>query len=110
MAGRKTTDLTFAFEASIIEWRGPSPFFFAPVPAGISAKIQAVAKFVTYGWGVIPVEAEIGGVRFTTSLFPRDDLYLLPLKVVVRRKANVTVGDRVKVAMAVIPASRHPAR
>ena len=94
----KSAQTRFAFTATIIEWRGPSPFYFAPIPQDISAEIRAIAKFVTYGWGVIPVEAVIGRVRFTTSLFPKDDAYLLPLKVIVRRQANVTAGDRVAVA------------
>ena len=103
MRPAKATNTRFRFEAEIIEWRGPSPFFFVPVPPEASAEIRAIAKFVTYGWGVIPVEAVIGGVRFTTSLFPREDVYLLPLKVVVRRQANITVGDRVAVDMTVGP-------
>lgn len=108
MPKAKSPNLRFTFPATVIEWRGPSPFFFAPIPPAISAEIRAVAKFVSYGWGVIPVEAVIGGVRFTTSLFPRDDIYLLPLKVVVRRQANVTAGDCVAVAMTIVPAAPRP--
>lgn len=91
----------FEFEAELIHWRGPAPFVFAPVPMEQGAEIRRMAKLLTYGWGVIPVEAEIGGVRFTTSLFPKDGTYLLPLKDKVRRQANITVGDRVSVAMTV---------
>ncbi len=50
---------------------------------------------------MIPVEARIGDVAFRTSLFPRRDGYLLPLKDVVRRQTNVTAGDRVVVEMTV---------
>ena len=55
----------------------------------------AFAALATYGWGVIPVTARIGDVDFTTSLFPKDGGYLLPLKVAVRRPAGITVGDLV---------------
>ncbi len=96
----------FSFEASVIYWRGPSPFFFAPIPAPHAAEIRRVSKFVTYGWGVIPVEAQIGDVVFTTSLFPKDETYLLPIKAAVRRKANVTAGDVIAVTMALRPAQR----
>lgn len=93
----------FAFEAQVIHWRGPSPFFFAPVPEPHASELRALMKAVTYGWGMIPVEAEISGVTFTTSLFPKDATYLLPLKDAVRRKTAVTAGDMIAVDLAVLP-------
>jgi hypothetical protein len=93
--------LTLTFETKLIHWKGPSPFFFAPVPDPQGAEIRRISKFVTYGWGVIPVEAEIGGVRFRTSLFPKDETYLLPVKVDVRRRAGITEGDTVSVSLRV---------
>ena len=96
----------FTFEAEVIYWRGPSPFFYAPIPARLAKEIRGLSKLVTYGWGMIPVEAEIGGVVFTTSLFPKDETYLLPLKVDVRRKTGITAGDSVAVDMTVQPAQR----
>jgi len=91
----------FRFEAEVIEWRGPSPYFFAPIPLELVEELRQVARVVTYGWGMIPVKGRIGGVAFTTSLFPKDDTYLLPIKVAVRRGAGVTAGDRIAVEMTV---------
>lgn len=96
----------FSFEATVIHWRGPSPFFYAPLPPAQAEAVRRVARFVTYGWGVIPVEATIAGVTFTTSLFPKDGTYLLPLKDAVRRKTGVTAGDLVAVEMTLRPAER----
>lgn len=96
----------FEFSAKVIHWRGPSPFFFAPIPPRCAAEIRPVSKLVTYGWGMIPVEASIGGVVFQTSLFPKDETYLLPLKADVRRKAHITAGDLIQVDMTVHPAQR----
>lgn len=93
----------FRFEARIIEWRGPSPFFYAPIPAQHVDELRQVAKTVTYGWGVVPVEAQVGDVAFKTSLFPKGETYLLPLKVSVRRRANITAGDLIAVEMTVRP-------
>jgi len=98
--------LQFRFEAEVIHWRGPSPFFFVPIPASHCEEVRRLSKLVTYGWGMIPVEAMIGEVLFKTSLFPKDDIYLLPLKTVVRRKCNLTAGDLVFVDMTIQPASR----
>jgi hypothetical protein len=56
--------------------------------------------------GMIPVQARIGEVDFTTPLFPKEETYLLPVKVAVRPKANVTAGDLVFVEMSVRSAER----
>ena len=84
----------------MIEWRGP-PSYFVPVPDQESADIGEVARMATYGWGVIPVEARIGEVAFTTSLFPKDGAYLLPLKNAVRKPEGLAAGDEVSVEMTV---------
>ncbi len=94
----------FTFEAQVIYWRGPSPFFFAPIPSGQAADIRGLARLVTYGWGMIPVDAVVGGVAFYTALFPKDETYLLPLKVAVRRKTSITVGDVIAVEITLRPA------
>jgi len=104
-AGRASL-VRFEFAAKVIHWRGPSPYFYAPIPPQYGAEIRQVSKLVTYGWGMIPVAAAIGGVVFHTSLFPKDETYLLPLKADVRRKANITAGDSILVDMTVQPAER----
>jgi hypothetical protein len=94
------SDLTFAFDGRVIEWRGPSPYYFVPVPDEESADIRQVAAMATYGWGVIPVQARVGEVDFETSLFPKDGGYLLPLKDAVRRPKGIAAGDHVTVEMS----------
>ena len=91
----------FSFETKVVYWRGPSPYFFAPVPAEHVDELRSVAKAVTYGWGMVPVVASIVGVVFRTSLWPKADTYFLPLKDVVRRKTNITAGDLITVDMTV---------
>lgn len=56
---------------------------------------------VTYGWGMIPVAARIGSTSWTTSLFPKDGRYIVPLKVVVRRAEGIDDGDVVSVELEV---------
>ncbi|MEW1692976.1 DUF1905 domain-containing protein [Streptomyces sp. NPDC091265] len=90
------------FTGRVVEWRGPSPFYFATVPEEQAADIREVAAAATYGWGVIPVEARIGDTVFKTSLFPRDGGYLLPLKNAVRKPQGLSAGDDVTVKMTVL--------
>jgi Domain of unknown function (DUF1905) len=89
------------FSGEVIYWRGPSPFHFVPVPEAESAQIKAVSAAVTYGWGVIPVRASIGASEFTTSLFPKDGRYLLPLRAIVRQAQDLEVGDAVEVRLSI---------
>lgn len=93
--------MQFVFTGRVIEWRGPSPYYFVPVPDEESADIREIGALATYGWGVIPVEARIGEVAFTTSLLPKDGGYLLPLKNAVRKPQGLAADDEVTVEMAV---------
>ncbi len=93
--------LAIAFDTEVIHWRGPAPFFFAPVPREHAAAIKAAARIASYGWGVVPVTAEIGGASFTTSLFPRDGSYLVPLKDAVRAQTGVSLGDQLVIAIEI---------
>ena len=92
--------MEFNFAGRVIEWRGPSPYYYLPVPEEESADIREVAAMATYGWGVIPVVARIGDLEFETSLFPKDGGYLLPLKDAVRKPQQITDGDEITVAMS----------
>jgi hypothetical protein len=85
--------LDLEFCAELHFWRGPSPYHFLAVPPEGSADIAAVAASVTYGWGVIPVTVRTGRSTWTTSLFPKDGRYLVPLKAAVRAVERIGLGD-----------------
>nr|WP_314258256.1 DUF1905 domain-containing protein [uncultured Devosia sp.] len=87
------------FDTQIIHWRGPAPFFYAPVPPEQVEVISNAARSVSYGWGMIPVDVTIGDLTFYTALFPKDGGYLLPLKAAIRTKLGITVGDMISVAL-----------
>lgn len=93
--------MEFEFIGEVWEWRGPSPFFFVTVPEEESAELEAASSLVTYGWGMIPVEATIGVTRWTTSLFPKDGLYVVPLKSAIRKAEGFGLGDSVNVRLGV---------
>ncbi len=93
--------MEFTFPGEIIWWRGPAPYHFVAMPEADARELGAVASEVTYGWGCIPVRATIGATEFTTSLFPKDGGYLLPIKDAVRRAEGLTLGDGVVVHLTV---------
>ena len=89
------------FSGEIWFWKGPSPFHFVTVPQDESAELHAVSALVTYGWGVIPVTAKIGKTSWETSLFPKDDGYLVPIRASIRKVERLELGDTVKVVLVV---------
>lgn len=93
--------MEFEFSSHLIEWRGPAPFVFAPVPEELCREIKALASRVSYGWGVIPVTLTLGDTTVTTSLFPRQGIYLVPIKVSVQQAERVAVGDLVRVHLLI---------
>lgn len=95
-----------SFEAEAFHWRGPSPYFFVALPPVAADEVRRLSRIVTYGWGMIPVTAEVLGVAFTTALFRKDATYYLPLKDAVRREAGITAGDRIAIRMTVQPPKR----
>jgi hypothetical protein len=82
-------------------WKGPAPWHFVSVPDAQCGEIEAMAAFVTYGWGMIPVTARIGGTEWTTSLWPKDGGYIVPVKTWVREAEDIDVGDTVTVQLTV---------
>ncbi|MCB9110355.1 MAG: DUF1905 domain-containing protein [Anaerolineales bacterium] len=89
------------FKGKIFYWRGPAPFLFVAVPEKQSQDIKSVSGLVTYGWGVIPVQAQIGETEWKTSLFPKDGRYLVPIKMSVQKAENVTVDDNVSIRLEI---------
>ena len=89
------------FNGKILFWKGPAPWFFVTVPAEQSRGLKAISGLVTYGWGVIPVHARIGQTEWQTSLFPKDGLYLVPIKASVRKAENLEEGDDVTIRLEV---------
>ena len=89
------------FSGELWFWRGPAPWHFVTVPDEESAALDAASSSVTYGWGMIPVRAEVGSTRWKTSLWPKDERYILPIKTAVRRAEDLELGDDVSVRLTV---------
>jgi GNAT superfamily N-acetyltransferase len=87
------------FVGEVIEWRGPAPYYFVPVPEQEGVALRAAAPAASYGWGMLPIRARIGSTEWKTSLWPKDGGYLLPLKDSVRKPQGLDAGDTVDVRL-----------
>ncbi|EHB47853.1 protein of unknown function DUF1905 [Mycolicibacterium rhodesiae JS60] len=93
--------MDWEFEAEVFQWRGPAPYFFVATPSHVDDFLHAHIGELTYGWGGIPAEVRIGATEATTSLMPKDGVYLVPLKVALRRSEGIDDGDTVRVRLHV---------
>jgi len=89
------------FEAEVFQWRGPSPYYFVAVPEPMCDDLRVAARDVSYGWGVVPVTVQIGATSWTTSLFPRDGGYLVPLKDRIREAEDIAQDDVVELVLTI---------
>ena len=89
------------FTGEVWFWKGPAPWFFVTVPEGERAAIESASPEVSYGWGMIPVLARVGDTQWTTSLWPKDGAYVVPVKASDRRAEGLEEGDAVTVRLSV---------
>lgn len=89
------------FSGDVFEWRGPAPFLFVRVPDEESLAIKDVAAMVTYGWGVIPATVTIGATSVTTSLFPKQGAFLVPIKKVLQERESIVIGSPVWISLEI---------
>jgi hypothetical protein len=89
------------FSGEIWFWKGPAPWYFVTVPDKECADLAEMSPLVSYGWGMIPVTAQIGATSWKTSLFPKDGRYVVPVKAAVRRAEELETGQVATVRLAV---------
>ena len=82
-------------------WRGPAPWHFVTIPDEECAVLDATSSRVSYGWGMIPITAHIGDTTWSTSLWPKDGKYIVPLKTSVRKAEGLELGDEVTIRLVV---------
>lgn len=89
------------FEGEVWLWKGPAPWYFVTVPDEQSRALADASSLVSYGWGMIPVTVQIGRTRWSTSLWPKDGRYIVPVKASVRKAERVDEGSVVTVHLDV---------
>jgi len=93
--------MNIEFSGEIWFWHGPAPWYFVTIPAKQCRDLSAISGSVTYGWGMIPVHVRIGKTEWTTSLFPKDGRYVVPVKASIRKAEKLEEGDTVTMRLEV---------
>ena len=92
--------MEISFTSHMIEWRGPAPYYFISVPLEQSLQIKTFASAITYGWGVVYTHATIGETTWKTTLMPKEGLYLLPIRKVLRLDLKLEENQEIEVQLA----------
>ena len=93
--------MELGFSGELWFWRGPAPWHFITVPDEECGALEAASRSVSYGWGMIPVTARIGKTGWTTSLFPKEGRYVVPVKAWVRKAEALELGDLAEVRLTI---------
>lgn len=82
--------IPYRFSALPWKYTGPAAWYFVSLPSELSAEIRSLFRREEEGWGRLPVEAEISGLKWKTAIWfdTKRNAYLLPLKADVRRKIS----------------------
>lgn len=91
--------MELSLTGEVWHWRGPAPYHFVTVPEDVSSTLREAAAAVTYGWGMVPAHVRTGSTTWSTSLWPKDGGYVVPLKDAVRRAEGIEVGDVVRLTL-----------
>jgi hypothetical protein len=92
--------MRYEFEAEIWRSDGAGGWFFVTLPADVAQGLRVLSGPKT-GFGSIRVSASLNNANWNTSVFPdaRSGGFILPVKVEVRRRANVTAGALVRIGV-----------
>lgn len=90
--------MQYKVRAKIWQYQGAGGWHFLTLPADVSAHIKALTSGLRNPFGSLRVKAQIGDVAWSTSIFAdtNADAFLLPIKTEVRRRANLSAGDEVR--------------
>ena len=77
---------------------------FVLLPQNISKEISERFDFQKAGWGSIKVCVFLGSSKWKTSIFPdkKRKAYILPLKLEIRKKEKIKMGDTVSFDVEII--------
>ena len=93
--------IPFEFEATLWKADGNSGWHFVSIPIALSQEIRHLFQKEEEGWGRLPVMAFIGDTSWDTAIWfdTKNNTYLLPIKVAIRKNESISVGMIVKITI-----------
>ncbi len=93
----------FKFKSKVWLYPGMSGWHFVGVPK-IESDVIKKGFVKKAGFGSVPVIVTVGKTIWETSIFPdkRTGTYLLPLKLAVRKREAIVVGEEVSLSIEIV--------
>ena len=94
---------SFTFHEPLWQYPGKGSWHFITLPEATAREVDFYFGHLRKGWGSLPVHAQIGEVVWETSIFPdkKSKSYLLPVKVAVRKRAQLKAGVSIDVQVTI---------
>jgi hypothetical protein len=95
--------INLKFKAEVWCYPGKSAWHFVTLPHDIASEIKFFRE-KHRGFGSIRALVKVGRTSWKTSLFPdkKSGSYFLPIKAEIRKKENITNGNKIKVSLIAI--------
>lgn len=99
--------MDITFKAKIWVWNSSTSWYGVHLPKKYFDEIKefsSLAYLKRRGFGAVKVDVELGGSKWTTSIFPDNELgqYILFLKKAIRKAEDVDIDDSVSVKVTLI--------
>lgn len=95
--------IRYEFESTLVPWEARRELWvFAHVPVEISEELDD-APLPRGGFNSIKVTATLGSSRWSTSIFPDGDRFVLAIKKAIRAREGVDLGDTVHIGIETQP-------
>ena len=93
----------YKVKAKIWLYQGPTPWHFVTIDKKTSADIKENYSKPRRGFGSVRVEVTLGKTIWRTSVFPtKDGVYILPLKLKVRRAEDIFPGETITFKLEIL--------
>ena len=95
----------FKIKGKVWVWPGVGGWHFVYVSKKLSEKIEQISRPYKYGSGFVAIQAKVGKTVWDTALFPhkKEGVYLISIKVSVRKKEQIFDGDEVNISFNLRP-------
>lgn len=94
----------FGFDAKVWLYPGEAAWHFITVPIDLSKEIKLEFGGLARGWGSLPVNVQIGGSKWKTSIFSdsKSNTYILPIKSEIRKNEKIELGDALHINLTIL--------
>ena len=93
--------IRYGFTGLPWQYNPPKGWYFVNLPKDFSEEIRTHFKNEEEGWGRLKATAKIGNTEWKTAIWfdTKKGVYLLPLKVEIRKEETIVVGVDVPVEL-----------